>query len=131
MGSTIDGEMAANLFGNANLKNSSFEMLAPSALALLCRNSDAEKSFPGFNFQGFDFGFCNDTWTVQTDVGVCIGGNPSQILMNGIILKQDQPRKINGGLKDIEHSDGSNNVRCSKFDRSKAKFGCSSSIANK
>ena len=103
MGSTIDGEMAANLFGNDNLKNSSFEMLAPSALALLCRNSDAEKSFTGFNFQGFDFGFCNDTWTVQTDVGVCIGGNPSQILMNGIILKQDQPRKINGGLKDIEH----------------------------
>ena len=103
MGSSIDREMAGNIFGNDNLKNASYEMLAPSALAILCRNSDVEKSFTGFNFQGFDFGFCNDTWSVQTDVGVCIGGNPSQILMNGNILKQDQPRKINGGLKDIEH----------------------------
>ena len=38
------------------------------------------------------------------------------------ILKLDKVKKI---------SDGSNNVRCSKFVGSKAKIGCSSSIANR
>ena len=33
--------------------------------------------------------------------------------------------------KSLSYSDGSNHVRCSKFVRSKAKIGCSSSIANR
>ena len=95
--------MAENVFGRKSLMNALIEMLAPSVLALLCKDSELESSFTGINLTGFDFGFCNSTRTVQTDVGVCIASNPRQISKNGEVLLQEESKKMGGGLKDIEH----------------------------
>ena len=78
-------------------------MSAPNLLALLCKDTKKELTFSGTNVMGFDFGFCNVTETVQTDVGVCIGSNSNQYVLDGKILQQDTSRPIDGGLKDVEH----------------------------
>ena len=96
-------QMAANIFGMKNLKNDSVETLSQNALALLCKDSKRESSFAGLNVTGFKFGFCKRAHTVQTDVGVCIGANTNQILMDGKILQQEEPSKVKEGLKDVEH----------------------------
>ena len=96
-------QMAANIFGMKNIKNESVEMLSQNALALLCKDSKRESSFAGLNVTGFKFGFCKSAQTVQTDVGVCIGANNNQILLEGNVLLKEEPKKIKEGLKDVEH----------------------------
>ena len=99
----IDRMIAGYMFGESNLKNNSKEMLASNPLVLLCKDTEQESSFTGIDVKGFDFGFCNNTQTVQTDVGKCIGGYPDQVLINGKIHLQEKTNKIGAGLKDVEH----------------------------
>ena len=95
--------IAIELFGFENLKDDLDGILSPNALALLCKDSELELSFSGEFVNGFQFGFCNATKTVQTDVGVCIGSNTKQFLQNGNVIKHEMNKKLNNGLKDIEH----------------------------
>ena len=95
--------MAATLFGNENLKSDSSQILAANVLTLFCKDTEIEPAFSGTNVRGFDFGFCNYTKTVQTDVGICSGSNPNLYMFNGNILQQDISKKIDDGLKDVEH----------------------------
>ena len=96
-------KMAANIFKTKNLKNETLEILAQNVLTLLCKDSKRESSFAGLNVTSFKFGFCESAQTVQTDVGVCIGANTDQYLMEGNIHQQEEPSKIKEGLKDVEH----------------------------
>ena len=78
-----------------------FCMLA-NPLVILCKNNKRQ-SFNGIEINEFSFKICNDTKTIQTDVGICVASNPRQILLDGSILKENKGEKVNGGLKDIEH----------------------------
>ena len=77
--------------------------MAPNLLALLCKDTKKELTFSGTNVMGFDFGFCNVTEAVQTDVGICIGTNSEQYVLDGNIMQHDTSKLIDGGLKDVEH----------------------------
>ena len=95
--------MAATLFGNENLKNNSNQILASNVLTLLCKDTEIEQTFSGTNVRGFDFGFCNDSKTVQTDVGFCSGSNANMYVFERNIVQQDGSKKISEGLKNVEH----------------------------
>ena len=72
-------------------------------MILLCKDNKKQK-FTGDKITAYDFQLCNKTYHVQTDVGVCIGSNPIQILQESKIISKLSNKTVGGNLRDIEHS---------------------------
>ena len=78
-------------------------VLGSNPLALLCKDSNLQESFQGFNVDGFEVEFCNKTNLIQTDVGICVGSDAKQAIFNGNIFKTNERKMVEGGRKDVEH----------------------------
>ena len=63
-------EMAAIMFGNANIKRNPSTVLSPMPTGLFCKDKRNER-FQGEAIDGFSNSFCTGFYPVQTDVGFC------------------------------------------------------------
>ena len=67
---STDYEMAAMIFGNANIKKNPSNVLSPMPMGLFCKDKRDER-FQGETIDGFSNSFCTAFFPVQNDVGFC------------------------------------------------------------
>ena len=93
--------IAKKLFG-IHHSNQNSTKISYDPLVLMGKDNINQKPI-GIGIDGFTIRFCNKTFNVQTDVGVCVATNPLNHLEEKKIVKRSSNPHISNGIRNVEH----------------------------